>query len=512
MGDLMPPSLLFGDPTAASAPADPAVQRRDLNVDQIVADLTTGDDEDLVSLYAAGPADRATVEHRHAVLTDLAQPANQAVLRTFVARMSRLRDQLRLLHSPYTRHQTPAWCLEAAETYCGSVLELVAGLRAAPVGSAGLIGYRDYLVDYTESAEFGRLSAAAAELRQLLSGVEYCVQLDGNRVTVSGYDGQPDYTAELAATFARFDPGDRPPLVTTETARVAINGVETEILDRVADLHPAAFGQLEQFYAGQSEQFPAAAVVELDRQVRFFLRYLDYLAPMRDAGLPFCLPALVDSAATLAVTSSFDLALARRQVLAGNTVVCNDVQLAGAERVIVVTGPNQGGKTTFARAVGQVFLLAGLGLPVPGRSATLRLPDRIFTHFEQAEDLRRAGGRLEDELVRLADTLRDATSDSVLVLNEPFSSTTTEDAALLAQRVLDRVVGSGALCICVSFIPDLGAGSPTTVTMVSELVPDRPADRTYRIVRATPDPRAYATALAARHGLTYSQLTERLAR
>ncbi|MEJ2481019.1 MAG: hypothetical protein P8Y78_12810 [Acidihalobacter sp.] len=247
-----------------------------------------------------------------------------------------------------------------------------------------------------------------------------------------------------------------------------------------------------------------------DREIQFYLAWLEFIAPMRRTGLSFVYPELAETGREVHAEGAFDIALAAKLLAENRTPVVNDVRLAAGEQLIVVTGPNQGGKTTFARTFGQLHHLGGLGCSVPGMDVRLGLCDRIYTHFEQRERLATSHGKLEDELVRLHDTLAEATANSILVLNEIFDSTTYHDALYLSRRILARVLELGARCVWVTFLDELSRYDEKVVSMVSSTLPGDPTARTYKIERRAADGLAYALSLAEKHGLSRTALLHRL--
>jgi DNA mismatch repair ATPase MutS len=339
--------------------------------------------------------------------------------------------------------------------------------------------------------------------------VRYAIRIQGARVTVSNYEDEPDYGAEVQETFARFRQG----AVQSYRARipdfVEMNHVEAEILDGVARLNPDVFGALAT-YCGRFRDHLDVTIARFDREVQFYLCYAELTDRFRAAGLPFCYPDVARRSGGIAAAEAFDLALAVRLVPAGSTVVRNDFYLKGPERIIVITGPNNGGKTTFARTFGQLHYLASLGLPVPGTSARLHLPDRIYTHFEREEVIGTLRGKFEDELIRVHEILDQATSQSLLVMNESFNSTTLSDALYVGAAVMRRILELGLTGVYVTFVDEIASLSEATVSMVSQIVPENPAQRTFKVIREPANGLAYAAAVADKYGLSFERLVERI--
>jgi DNA mismatch repair protein MutS len=482
----------------------------DLNLDQVLASMTAGREQYELRTYFFAPLrQHAAVRYRHEVLHDL---ENADVLQTvgrFAESMRSMREHLARAAKLHYRLQKDSWFLDAVEIYCRAVRSLAQDLTDVDLGSRGLRGLRDYLASYVASDLFASLAAEVQALKDALAKVRYAIRINGPRVTVGKYAGEPDYSAEVEETFAKFRQGAVKSYLAKLPDLVEMDHVEAKILDGVASLHPGVF-QARADFCARHRNYLEATVGRFDREVQFYLAYLEMVERLRGAGLPFCYPDVSAHSKETAAFETFDIALACKLVPQGGAVVCNDFRLTGAERMLVVSGPNNGGKTTFARAFGQLHYLASLGLLVPGREARTFLPDRIFTHFEREEDIQTLRGKFDDELVRVHDILEQATSDSVIVMNESFNSTSVRDSLYVGTEVMGQILELGCVGVYVTFVEEIASLGDGTVSMVSQIVPENPAERTFKVIRKVADGRAYAWAIAEKYGLSYERLVERI--
>ncbi len=478
-------------------------------VGSVLSDATT---RDLAWVFRVPLTDVDAVAYRHDVFRDLENPAVLPAIREFGESMQTVRR--RLVHADKTHYafDRERWLLSAAEAYRVAATVLAEQLGVAGPRSAGLVAFTDHLGRYLASETFRSLADDTQRTRTALEQVTYRLRIQGAKVTVTRARPEPDYSAEVLQTFEKFRQGSTKPYEWRFDAGSDMNHVEAAILERVARLHPDVFDALRA-YAAAHAAFLDPVIDRFDREIRFYVAYHDHAERVQgELGLRFCYPVVGDPGSAMAIRGTFDLALAGSLLGSGTRVVPNDVALDDGERLILVSGPNQGGKTTFARAIGQLHHLVRVGVPVPGEEVRLPLVDGIFTHFERAEQVEDLSSKLEDDLRRIRAILERATAASLVIMNESFSSTTVDDQRFIGTQVLRRILDCGLHCVVVTFLDELVALDPAIVSMVSSVDPDDDARRTFRIVRRPPDGLAYAMAIAEKHRLTYPSVKARLAR
>jgi DNA mismatch repair ATPase MutS len=484
----------------------------DLNLDQIVDAITTGrEGYDLKPFFHAPLRDIDAIAYRHEVMQALEDSRLLGIIKTFANSMQTMRRHLVQSDKLRYREQKERWFLDAVEIYCDAVNRLARDLSGEIFSSRGLAAFRDYAAGYAVSEHFTSLTGQTKDLLADVASIEYCVLVDSPHLRVHKYAGEPDYTADVEATFERFKQREVEGHTFKFSESPDMNHIEAKVLELVGLLYPGTFIALTNFYAANKE-YHDPGIMAFDREIQFYVAYLEHIAACKHAGLLFCYPRVTGTSKEIYSCQGFDLALARK-LLGENTVpVCNDFHIKNRERIIVVSGPNQGGKTTFARTFGQLHYLASLGCPVPGKEAQLFLFDALFTHFEREESIDTLRGKLQDDLIRVHRILERATPNSIVIMNEIFTSTTLQDAILLSKQIATQIMDLDLLCVWVTFLDELASLSPQTVSMVSTVGPGRAAERTHKVVRRPADGLSYAMSIAEKHRLTYDMIKERVSR
>ena len=156
--------------------------------------------------------------------------------------------------------------------------------------------------------------------------------------------------------------------------------------------------------------------------------------------MPMCRPGVTEGeAGQRAWEGLYDVSLVLVKCAA---VTGNDLP-PSRKRVCLITGANQGGKSTFLRSVGQAQLMAQCGMPVGAARFTAPLRGKVYSHFKREEDRWMNSGKLDEELERMRRITDYIRPGDLLLLNESFSSTSEREGSELLRQVTLALAESG---------------------------------------------------------------------
>lgn len=263
----------------------------------------------------------------------------------------------------------------------------------------------------------------------------------------------------------------------------------------------------------------------LSSEIAFYLAAVRLMQQLQKHGLPLCRPKIVPMTQRICdLQDGYNLNLALHLMNRGqiNDVVKNDLQMDDNGRILILTGPNQGGKTTYVQMVGVCQILAQLGLWVPAAQAQISPVDGIYTHYPLEENSAKATGRFGDEAQRLSEIFTAATRHSLLLFNESLASTNSSESLYIAQDIVRVLKRMGTRALFATHLHELAAdvdtlneqtpGESRVLSLVASRI-EAGADgmqRSYKILPGQPMGRSYAREIASKYGIGYEQLMARL--
>ncbi len=483
----------------------------DLRINLIIDGISRLSKEPIKDLLLKRLTKKEDIVYRQNILKDIQKSQTLKALNEFSKNLEKVKRYIELSSKATFEITLQGWHLEAVLLYIKTVEELSNSLLNLQIESDGLRKFKDFLKSYINSDKFKILKEESASIKKRLEEIKAIVSIRENKVNVNKFSSERKLNDDIETIMSKLSYYEVENLDFEITESHILSNVEEKILEFIKKLNPEPFDALNNFHEKHGD-FIEKIIEQFYREIQFFLAYLEYIEPIKKTGLNFCFPEITERDSEIYFKNSFDLALAKQLSDKGEKTVTNELFINKGEKVLLVTGPNQGGKTTFARMFGQLFYFAALGLMVPGTEASLFICDQIYTHFEKEEKVQNKKGKLEDELARAKLILDKATDKSVIILNEIFSATALEDAYFLAEFVIKKVLNLGALVVLVTFMHKLYRINSSIVPLTSNVDLKNPSTRTFKITRRETEGRSFAIYLAEKYCLTYDLLKERLKR
>lgn len=399
--------------------------------------------------------------------------------------------------------------------------ELYSALNRAPsVASASFIfvylfsALSEFCKKATALSDVGALYSRFSEILSALSGSEsfkaakveaneLISELDGIKEIVISTDGESSKICVTADSCMseRLKECARELGITLNEKKEKPLELQKAISEAVAKLYPSVFEKAERFYDNY-RMLVRGDIFDYTPELEFILGILKFTKEASRRGIPYSFPSLSEQK-EIDIKKVYDVTLLKKE---GTVIIPNDVTFNEKEPFFYLTGANGGGKTTFIRALGGAMLFFLAGAPVFCEGGKAALLSSVFTHFPRDERFE-GSGRFVDEENRVNVILENDDGNSLILLNETYSTTGEEKAVKCTEELARRLHKSGSFGV---YITHQHSVDENEIPFLSVVVDENDSNRrTYKIEKRRTESFSFARDILKRHGLTGEALRKR---
>lgn len=406
------------------------------------------------------------------------------------------------------------------------------------VKSAALKGVEDYFLSVKSSDSFSELKADTKSLKEAFSA-----RIRSVTVAINFNEEMRPVSAGIVSvsdTHASEKPSlfDRILYRRAKYADINVSKLHTKFIGDTkdpSDIDKKLFEELEKIASGYLSDLESAMNSYLDidlsglgvlvQQLDFLEKGAELVRLAEAKGLKMCRPVILPmSDRRMRCRGLFDINLFRSAVAAkpdkkgDELIIANDLELNDETGFYLLSGANNGGKTTFVRAAGLCQLFAQAGLYVPCGECEISPVDCIFTHFPKEEEVGINTSRFTEEVKDLKRIAENITEYSLLFMNESIQSTTPAECLDIAEEFVRIFTIIGARGIFATHLAELAKridsinSDPDCRSKTGSLtvtVNEETGERIYRIVKAMPSGSSYAYSILKQFGISADEVRRR---
>ena len=476
-------------------------------------------------------SDPEVIEYRMDTFRDMLE--NESISKTLNKLIPILGDimELRRLEADSGEAASYLSSITEIELYISSIDTLHAGLSEVRPNLKGkaLTTLADRIAELAESDYYAELNEKLKELtnrvrdiKSVTIGVNLDAQLRPAEAGVLSINPQPFHSGDVIEKILRLNFKDDEytciaQLVPfgkkqTENQKTALSLAFTSAINDVYKSSLRSWKKIVQSYVLENTDF----LLNLMPEIEFFVKGTELLRRLKNKGYSLCKPDIRPmSERAFFAKELYNPCVALK---IDDTIVTNDLDFDEKATIYVITGPNRGGKSVITCAAGQAQVMLQLGMFVPADSAIISPVDAIFTHFPTGAEDTIDKGRLGEECDRLREIFDVITANSLVLMDESFSSTGAYEASYIAAEVLGALSYVGCRCIFSTHLHQLAAeldainerAAKTGGSLIDTLVAGmETGQRSFRILRKKPDGKSYARDIAIKYGITYDTIVSK---